>query len=1132
MNPTRCLIVLGLISSALAIPAGAQDQEKLPPGANVVRLETVPQTIELKNRFDYRQVLVTAVLQTGERVDVTRMAKATPSGKLVTVSARGQVRPAADGNGDIQFTLGSLSAKVPVKISGMNTKQEVSFVRDVMPIMARMGCNAGTCHGAQAGKNGFQLSLRGYDPEFDHRALIDDLEGRRFNRAAPDRSLMLLKPSGGVPHVGGVLTQPGEPYYDTIHSWIAQGVKLDATTNRAIRIEVFPQSPVLPLPGTKQQLAVIASYADGSTRDVTAEAIIDSSNAEVATVDKQGLATAVRRGETAMLARYEGSYAAVPLIVMGDRTGFAWHDTPTHNFIDTLVYEKLRELKIQPSGVCSDEEFVRRLCLDLTGLPPEPADIRAFLADNRDSRIKREALIDRLVGSPEFVEHWTNKWADLLQVNRKFLGVQGAGAFRDYIKKAVRENMPYNTFAYNILTATGSNMDNPAAAYYKILRDPAGAMENTTHLFLAIRFNCNKCHDHPFERWTQGQYYHLSSFFAQIDRKEDPKYKGQRTEGTAVAGPLPLVEIISDGKSGDVKHLRTGEVAKPLFPFVHREMPPNDVSLREQLARWITSKDNAYFAKSYVNRIWSYLLGVGLIEPIDDIRAGNPPTNPKLLDKLTEEFVQSGFDVQNLMRTICKSRTYQHAIETNAWNKDDDQNYSHAIARRLPAEVLYDAIHRVTGSQSKLPGLPPGSRAAQTLDSNVPVPGGFLELFGRPPRESSCECERSNQMLLGPVLNLINGPVLADALRDPNNRINKLLAAEQDDRKVVEDVYLAVLGRRPTDKEMSLGLDSLKGNDEDYAALVAEGKRRAEALAAHEKRLPELQARYEEEQRKTTVWTVLEPATYTAVAGAQYKKLPDNSLLVSGKRGHPETYTVTAHTNLTGITGVRLEVLADNSLPNRGPGRADDGNFVLNDFKVYAAKKEAVEKKEPAEKKQSLWEYLLTAKKQPAGKPLGLVRPRATFSQDGFPIGNAIDNNPDSGWAIAPQMGRDQSALFEIKGKTGFEGGTTLTFTLSQRFTSKQHTIGRFRLSVTTQKGPLSLQAPPPQIAKILFIPMEKRSDQEKKAVADYYRSIDQELGRLQRAVAEHVVPPNARALGAQDLAWALINNPAFLFNH
>src|SRR5262249_30026425 len=271
--------------------------------------------------------------------------------------------------------------------------------------------------------------------------------------------------------------------------------------------------------------------------------------------------------------------------------------------------------------------------------------------------------------------------------------------------------------------------------------------------------------------------------------------------------------------------------------------------------------------------------------------------------------------------------------------------------------------------------------------------------------------------------------------------------------------------------------------------------------------------------------------TFTAVAGAQFKKLPDNSLLVSGKRGHPETYTVTAHTNLTGITGVRLEVLADNGLPNRGPGRAGDGHFVLNDFKVYGAKKEAVEKKE-VEKQQSFWEYLLSARKQPAGKPLGLVRPQATFSQEGFPIGNAIDNNPDSGWAIAPQMGRDQSAIFEIKGKTGFEGGTTLTFTLLQRFTSKQHNIGRFRLSVTRQKGPLSLQAPPPQIAKILFIPVEKRSDQEKKAVVDFYRGVDQELARLQRAVAEHVVPPNARALGAQDLAWALINNPAFLFNH
>src|SRR5262249_12042866 len=303
--------------------------------------------------------------------------------------------------------------------------------RDVMPILSKVGCNAGTCHGAQAGKNGFQLSLRGYDPEFDHRALIDDLEGRRFNRAAPDRSLMLLKPAGGVPHVGGVHFQPGEPYYEILRLWIAEGVKLDVGIPRVVRLDVQPTSPVLPLPGMKQQMVVQATYADGRTRDVTAEAFLDSSNTEVATVDKQGLVTAVRRGETAVLARYEGNYAAAPLIVMGDRSGFAWQPVPENNWIDGLVYSKLKQVKVLPSPLCTDDEFVRRVYLDLTGLPPEPEQVRAFLADPRPTKEKRDALADQLLGGPEFIEHWTNKWSDLLQVNTKFLGAQGAAKFRD-----------------------------------------------------------------------------------------------------------------------------------------------------------------------------------------------------------------------------------------------------------------------------------------------------------------------------------------------------------------------------------------------------------------------------------------------------------------------------------------------------------------------------------------------------------------------------------------------------------------------------------------------------------------------------------------------------------------------------
>jgi hypothetical protein len=979
-----------------------------------------------------------------------------------------------------------------------------------MPIMSKAGCNAGTCHGAAKGKNGFKLSLRGYDPEFDHQALTDELEGRRFNRAAPERSLMLLKPAGEAPHVGGMLFKPGDPYYEIIKAWIAAGVTLDRKTPRVASIEVQPRGAVVPLPGMKQQFAVIATYPDGSKRDVSAEAFVESSNTEVATVDKQGLVAAVRRGEATMLARYEGAYAASTLIIMGDRGGFAWKDPPANNYIDELVYEKLKSIKVLPSNLCSDEEFVRRVTLDLTGLPPEPDEIKKFVADSRPMKVKRDELIDRLVGSNDYIEHWTNKWADLLQVNRKFLGEGGARALRGYVREAIADNMPYDRFVYRILTASGSTLQNPPAAYYKVLRDPDAAMENTTQLFLAVRFNCNKCHDHPFERWTQDQYYHLAAYFAQVERKEDPKFRGQKVGGTDVEGAKPLVEDIADIKTGEVKHERTGKVTPPQFPYTYPGMPAGGATRREQVAKWITSPDNPYFAKSYVNRLWSYLLGVGLIEPVDDIRAGNPPTNPKLLDRLTQDFMDSGFNTRHIVRTICKSRVYQHSLTTNQWNRDDDINYSHAVARRLPAEVLYDAIHRVTGSASRLPGLPPGARAAELLDSSVPIPGGFLELFGKPPRESACECERSTGMMLGPVLNLVNGPVLGEALKDPSNRLAKLVAAEKDDTKVIDEIYVAILARRPTKAEVEKCLKTFSESAKDHAELVAEYGKLKVVLDAYEKQLPAKQAKWEEGFKGLPSWETVEVKEASAKA-ATLARQPDGSVLASGRNVGPETYAVTATTKLPGITAIRLEVLADDRMPARGPGRATNGNFVLNEFKVMVA---------PANDPKAV-------------KPVIFRRAVADFAQEGFPAKNAIDGKLDTGWAVLPQFGRSHVAVFETKVPIGFPAGTVLSIAMEQQYPDKLHNIGRFRLAVTTAAKPGdNLQGPPEAVARIVAIDPAKRTAEQKAELTRYYRSQDGELMRLTQAVSEFGSPPDRRLLGAQDVAWALINSPAFLFNH
>jgi hypothetical protein len=800
-------------------PVAEQTAEALPPGSKLIKIEAFPSAVELKSKFDYRQVLLTGVTEAGERIDVSRIAKtAMPAENAsVSVSAAGLVRPLADGDTSLKFEIGDRSVTVPVAVHGLTSDYRASFVRDVMPTLSKLGCNAGTCHGSAKGKNGFKLSLRGYDAAFDHRSLTDDLAARRFNRAAPEQSLMLLKPSGAAPHVGGTLMKPGEPSYELLKLWIAQGSKFDADSTRVAKVDVVPHNPVIALPGMKQQMVVLATYGDGSVRDVTAEAFVESGNTEVTSADKAGLITALRRGESPVLVRYEGAYAATTVTVMGDRSGFAWQDQPEYNYIDTLVHAKLKTMKTLPSDVCTDAEFVRRLYLDLTGLPPTAEQTRAFLNDSRDSHVKRDELVDRLVGGKEYVEHWTNKWADLLQVNAKFLGEQGAWAFRNWIRQQVAANVPYDQFVYDVLTASGSNLENPPASYYKVHREPDAVMENTTQLFLGVRFNCNKCHDHPFERWTQSQHWQLAAYFAKVARKPDPQFGDTKIGGTAVEAAVPLVEVIYDGASGEVRHPNTNAVQEESLPYQQNLAPADAQSPREEFARWVTSPSNEYFAKSYVNRLWSYLLGVGFIETVDDIRAGNPPTKPELLDRLTREFVEHNFDVQHLIKLICKSRVYQQSINPNRWNEDDQTNYSHALARRLPAEVLYDAVYQATGSVRRLPGMPTGARAAQQRDSTVNLSDNFLDLFGRPPRESACECERSGGMMLGQALNLINGPTIAEAIADGNNAISKLVAEQQDDSKVVEEIFMRVLNRPPTRREIEESVAALRPKMEQPA---------------------------------------------------------------------------------------------------------------------------------------------------------------------------------------------------------------------------------------------------------------------------------------------------------------------------
>lgn len=962
--------------------------ESLPDGAQVTGILVEPAEMTFSGPNQYTQIIVSATLASGDVVDVTRICNLRVHGQPANVTPSGVVTPAADGNAELVATLGSHSSVGFVHVSGVDTQSSPDYVRDVMPVISRMGCNAGTCHGSKDGKNGFKLSLRGYDPIYDIRAFTDDIGSRRVNLASPDDSLMLLKCTSAVPHSGGQLTTPDSKYYQIVRNWIAAGAKLDLTSPRVTSIAVSPVNPVVQQIGSRQQVRVVATYADGQTRDVTQEAFIESGNTDIAKPVKNaaGLIEVLRRGEAPLLVRFEGNYAATTVTVMGDRSGFEWVEPPQNNPIDGFVAEKLERTKTLPSHLCNDYEFIRRVHLDLTGLPPTAEQIRSFVNDKRDSRWKRDELVDSLIGSDAYVEHWSNKWADLLQVNRKFLGQEGAAKFREWIREQVEQNTPYDQFVREILTATGSNLDNPAASYFKILRTPEDTMENTTHLFLATRFNCNKCHDHPFERWTQDQYYEMAAFFAQVDLKRDDRSGDQNIGQTAVESGKPLYEIVLDKTEGEVKHDRTGEVTAPNVPYATDADWNSEATRREQLAAWITSPDNQYFARSYVNRLWGYLTGTGIIEPIDDIRAGNPPTNPELLEWLTQQFLDSNFDTQHIIRTICKSRTYQLSIEANQWNSDDSINYSHAMARRLPAEVLYDSILLVTGAQSKFPGVPTGTRAAALPDVGVKLPDGFLGNLGRPARESACECERSNELQLGPVMALVSGPTVGEALAN-DNALESLVKEFPNDRELFNELFVRILNRPATDREIAASIDTMSIMEEEHLAMskrleqmerdwkpkeaelesarwaniakaeaalnayldeTRAAKEKATqdredriaaaemALARYQSELPQHLATWEEAGRLATEWSTLDFTSMKASFGATLEQSDDGSVFASGENGRGN-YDLESEVYGSKITGIRIEALADERLPKMGPGRADDGNFVLSELKLQWA---------------------------------------------------------------------------------------------------------------------------------------------------------------------------------------------------
>ena len=805
-HATACLAVaLGLATFASTRAEKAPDRvippkPALPP---IKRLVLEPESLVLQDLRDARGILVAGERADGTRIDLTAEAKFQISGNTVRFDDDHQFRPAAAGQTTVTVSAGGASARLPVTVASIE-QRPVGFVRDVQPILARTGCNQGTCHGSAKGKNGFKLSLRGYDPEYDYQALVNDLSGRRINPVRVEESLMLLKPLGEVPHEGRQAIRPGSSYHELLRQWITEGARYEAPTGaRAREIRILPEKVEIDLPGRQQQFLILATYPDGSTRDVTREAILSSNNEEVALV-KDATLTALRRGEMAVLVRYEGLYAAREVMVMGDRTGFQFAAMPERGDIDRHINAKLSRAKINPSERCTDAEFMRRVSLDLTGQPPSADRVRAFLADPAPLQAKRDALIDALIGSEAFGEFWANKFADLLQCNSENLGKKGVWVFRRWIQDQLAANRPYDQMVRDLILARGSTFENPAGNYLRALRDPGKMTEDISQTFLGVRFNCNKCHDHPFERWTQNQYYAFGAYFAQVAFKRGTLGRDTLIRGTETYASEQVSEdiVYQNYNGGEVKHPKTDLPVAPHVPYGEARAIAEGEDRRTAFAQWLTATNNPYFAKSTVNRFWSYFFGRGIIDPVDDIRAGNPASNPALLESLTTEFVRSGHDLRALMRNICRSETYQRTIVPNRWNEDDTLNFSHALPRRLSAEQMLDAVAVATGHRPTFKDLPAGLRAVEVPDGMV---GGndFLTLFGRPKRQSACECERSSNVTLSHALNLINGPTLGDSVSNADNRFAKLVASETDDRKVIEEVYLGCLNRPPTDKEIS-----------------------------------------------------------------------------------------------------------------------------------------------------------------------------------------------------------------------------------------------------------------------------------------------------------------------------------------
>ncbi len=771
--PTRSLC---LIATVLAAPA-------------LVRADTVtafPERFDLEGMHSGRQLLVTQTTPDGRQRDLTHQARYTsePPG-IVRVSDQGFVRPTAKGEASIRIEANGQVREVRVTVRDFDETRPIHFGNEIVPLLTRLGCNAGGCHGKASGQNGFKLSLFGFDPAFDYTAIVKEARGRRVFPAAPEFSLLLLKATGQAPHGGGKRLEKDSDAYQMLRRWIVQGTPLGGSEAPSLKgLEVVPPQRVLDRQG-KQQIAVLAHYIDGSVRDVTRQTQFQSNEIAVAAVDDDGVVrTFELSGEATIMARYMGQVsifrATVPLGKAIDK----YPDFPVINYVDELALAKWKKLGITPSDLCTDSEFIRRVSLDLCGKLPTPDEVRAFLADK--SADKRSKLIERCLDDKDYAAFFALRWGSILR-NASLAGAeQAAYAFNEWMRDMIARNRPYDEFVRGIVAASGEWQEAPAVNWYWQMRDDQlhQPVADTAQLFLGLRLQCAKCHHHPYERWSQEDYYGLAGFFSRLGSK----------------GPgEPLAYYAERRRTSGEINPRTGKPIEPkLLDGPELTIPP-DEDPRHKLVDWMAQPDNPYFAKAFCNRMWGHLMGRGLVDPVDDMRATNPPSNPELLDALAKDFIAHKFDVKHLIRTICNSRTYQLSSVPNELNKHDKQNHARYYGKRMIAEVMLDAVDQVCGTRTQFNKM---SRQARAVDLPHEAFGSyFLDVFDRPPRTSACECARGSGANLSQVLHLTNSPEVEDKIANGNGRVAKLVQEKATPEKAVEELYLAALGRYPTDGE-------------------------------------------------------------------------------------------------------------------------------------------------------------------------------------------------------------------------------------------------------------------------------------------------------------------------------------------